>query len=143
MSLPEFWETRPASDRQGRIAALIVGGAILVWPMSRGAVTNRPDELSGCPFAHCEVRVPKAQGPEHNRDCVLNPAMERCDTVSRRRQMGRRSVDENSNQNVDPNEQASYAEKGFQELHLGSLPAMNIGAGINELLLYMRLIPLQ
>jgi len=88
--------------------------------------------MSGRPFTHCEVGMPKAQGPEENRNGVLNPAMEQRYIARRRRQMGRRGVDEDPDQNVDPNEKASCAEKGFQKLHLSHLLLVGTGAGANE-----------
>jgi hypothetical protein len=85
-------------------------------------------ELSGRPLAHCESGPPKAQGPEQNGDRVLNPAMERSKAARRRRQMGRRGVDENSDQNVNRNEQTGRAEKSSYETHIGSLTSANTEA---------------
>ena len=65
--------------------------------------------------------MPEAQGPEENRNDVLNPAMEQRYTARRRRQMRRCGIDEDPDQNVDPNEEAICAEKGFQEFHLSHL----------------------
>jgi len=57
--------------------------------------------ISRGPFTHCESGMPKAEGPQEDRDEVLNPAMERRYTERRRRQMGRQGVDEDPDQNVD------------------------------------------
>jgi hypothetical protein len=46
--------------------------------------------------------------------------------------MGRCGVDEDPDQNVDANEKASCAEKGFQKLHLSHLLLVGTGAGANE-----------
>jgi hypothetical protein len=59
--------------------------------------------ISGQPFTNCEGGMPKAEGPEEDRDEELNPAMERQYAERRRRQMGRRRVDEDTDQNVDGN----------------------------------------
>jgi hypothetical protein len=56
--------------------------------------------ISGQPFTNCEGGMPKAEGPEEDRDEVLNPAMERQYAERRRRQMGRRRIDEDTDQNV-------------------------------------------
>jgi hypothetical protein len=61
--------------------------------------------------------MPKTQRPEKNRDYVLNPAMERRHIASSRRQMGRRCVEEDTDQDVNHDEEAGRAEKSLQELH--------------------------
>ena len=88
----------------------------------------RPRDVSGClqdaevqsrgrnasckrPFTHCEGRVPKAEGPEEDRDEVLNPAMERRKTASSRRNMGGCCVVEDTDQQVDHEEKPKCAEK--------------------------------
>jgi hypothetical protein len=66
--------------------------------------------------------MPEAEGPEEDRDEVLNPTMDRPQTARRRRQMGRRGVKEDTDQDVDHDENARCAEKGFQKAHINSPP---------------------
>ena len=63
------------------------------------------------PFTHCEGRVPKAEGPEEDRDEVLYPAMERRKTVRRRRNMGGCCVVEDTDQSIDHDEKPPSGEK--------------------------------
>jgi hypothetical protein len=55
--------------------------------------------------------VPKAEGPEEDRDEVLYPAMERRKTGSSRRNMGGCCVVEDADQNVDHEDEPNRAEK--------------------------------
>ena len=55
--------------------------------------------------------MPKAEGPEEDRDEVLYPAMERRKTGSSRRNMGRCCVVEDADQNVDHEDEPNRAEK--------------------------------
>jgi hypothetical protein len=64
--------------------------------------------------------MPKAEGPEEDRDEKLNPAMERQYAERRRRQMGRRRIDEDTDQNVDCDQKPICAEKGLYKSHLSS-----------------------
>jgi hypothetical protein len=61
--------------------------------------------------------MPKTQWPGENRDDVLSPAMERVRSGSSYRQMGRRCVVEDADQNVNYYEDAGCAKQSFQELH--------------------------
>jgi hypothetical protein len=61
--------------------------------------------------------MPKTQWPDENRDDVLSPAMERARSGSSYRQMGRRCVEEDADQNVNYYEEAGCAEESAQELH--------------------------
>jgi hypothetical protein len=83
------------------------------WAQSRG------------PFTQYESRMPKAQGPEKDRNDVLNPAMERCNAARGRRQMGRRCIKKDANQDVDRDEDASRAEKCLQKVHLSPHPLLD------------------
>ena len=66
--------------------------------------------------------MPNTQRPEKNRNDVLNPAMERRPSGSGRRQMGRRCVEEDTNENVNHDEKASCAKESLEKVHLGSHP---------------------
>lgn len=66
--------------------------------------------------------MPKTQRPEKNRNDVLNPAMERRPSGSSPRQMGRRCVEEDTDQNVNPDEKASCAKESLKKGHLSSHP---------------------
>jgi len=77
---------------------------------------------TGRPSGNREGRSPEAQGPEEDRDEVLNPAMQRVQTERRRRQMGGCGVDEDTDQDVNHNEQALGAEEGLHIVHFSSLP---------------------
>ena len=66
--------------------------------------------------------MPKAKGPEEDRDEVLNPAMKRRSIECCCRQMGGCGVDEDSDQNVDNNYEALCAEEGLYVVHRSSLP---------------------
>jgi hypothetical protein len=61
--------------------------------------------------------MPKTQWPDENRDDVLSPAMERARSGSSYRQVGRRCVEEDADQNVNYYEEAGCAEESAQELH--------------------------
>lgn len=61
--------------------------------------------------------MPKAQWPEENRGDVLSPAVERVRSSSSYRQVGRRCVEEDADQNVNYYDEAGCAEKSAQELH--------------------------
>ena len=61
--------------------------------------------------------MPKTQWPDENRDDVLSPAMERARSGSSYRQVGRRCVEEDADQNVNCYEEAGCAEEGPQEAH--------------------------
>jgi hypothetical protein len=63
------------------------------------------------PFTHREGRLPKAERPEEDRDEVLNPAMDRRQTASSRRNMGGCCVVEDTDQQVDHDEKPKCAEK--------------------------------
>src|SRR5580693_9033075 len=80
----------------------------------RGRARLRPPARSwrrtGRPLTHTEGGMPEAEGPEEDRDEVLNPAMERHETERRRRQMGSRGVDEDTDQDVDHDEKTLCAE---------------------------------
>jgi hypothetical protein len=54
--------------------------------------------------------MPEAQGPEEDRDEVLNPAVERGQTECHCRQMGRCCVVEDTDQNIDREEKPSSSE---------------------------------
>lgn len=55
--------------------------------------------------------MPKAEGPEDDRDDVLYPAMERRKTGSSRRKVGGYCVVEDADQNVDREDEPRPAEK--------------------------------
>jgi hypothetical protein len=65
--------------------------------------------------------MPKAEGPEKDRDSILGPAMERCYGKSSRRQMGGSGVDEDTNQNIYDNKKSRFAKEGLEKIH-ASLP---------------------
>jgi len=67
---------------------------------------------SGRPLTDWEGWVPEAQGPEEDRDEVLNPTVERGRSECHRRQMGGCCVVEDTDQNVDREEKPDFAEKG-------------------------------
>lgn len=55
--------------------------------------------------------MPKAEGPEEDRDEVLYPAVERRKTGSSRRKMGECCVVEDADQKVDHEDEPNPAEK--------------------------------
>jgi hypothetical protein len=61
--------------------------------------------------------MPKTQWPDENRDDVLSPAMERARSGSSYRQVGRRCVEEDADQNVNYYKEAGCAEESPQEPH--------------------------
>lgn len=73
------------------------------------------------PLAYGECWMPKAEGPEKDRDGILGPAMERSYSKSCRRQMGGSGVDEDTNQNIYDNKKSRFAKKGLEKIH-ASLP---------------------
>ena len=76
---------------------------------------------SGCPLAYGECWMPKAEGPEKDRDGILDPTMERCYGKRSRRQMGGSGVDEHTNQNIYNNKEPRFAKEGLEKIH-ASLP---------------------
>ena len=77
--------------------------------------------ISGRPLAYGECWMPEAEGPEKDRDSILNPAMERCYGKRSRRYMGRSGVDEDTNQNVYNYKNSRFAKEGLEKIHV-SLP---------------------
>ena len=73
--------------------------------------------ISGRPLTHCEGGMPQTEGPEEDRDEVLNPAMECSYGECRRRQMGRRGVDEDTDQKVDRDDNAPSAKERPDKVH--------------------------
>jgi hypothetical protein len=73
--------------------------------------SRRRNASSNRPFTQCQERVPKAEGPEEDRDEVLNPAMERRKTGSSRRNMGGCCVVEDADQNVNHDDETGPGEK--------------------------------
>jgi hypothetical protein len=65
--------------------------------------------------------MPKAEGPEKDRDGILGPAMERCNAKRCHRDMGGSGVDEDTNQNVYDNKKPRFAKEGLEKIHV-SLP---------------------
>ena len=61
--------------------------------------------------------MPKALWPGENRGDVLSPAMERVRSSSSYRQVGRRCVVEDADQNVNHDDEAGCAEESAEELH--------------------------
>ena len=98
--MPIFRRSGPRLDTNGSDASECLQDAEV---QSRGRNTS-----CNCPFTQCEGRVPKAEGPEEDRDEVLYPAMERRRTASN---MGGCCVVEDTNQNVDRDEKPILAEK--------------------------------
>ena len=97
---------------------------------------------TGWPLGNREGRQPEAQGPEHDRDEVLDPAMQRGCTKCERRQMGRCCVVEDTDQNVDHKDPPNWGGKepcvcgdsfvcfalgGETPRHLGSPPLQGTG----------------
>ena len=67
--------------------------------------------------------MPKAEGPEKDRDGILGPAVERCYGKRGRRNMGGSGVDEDTNQNVYNYKKSRFAKEGLKEIHVSlSLP---------------------
>jgi len=64
--------------------------------------------------------MPEAQRPEEHRDDVLDPAVKRRHAVRSRGRMGSGRVEEDANQNVDGDEEASSAEKRLEKFHFRS-----------------------
>jgi len=73
--------------------------------------------ISGRPLTHCEVGIPKTEGPEEDRNEVLNPAVKCCYAEYRRRQMGRRGVDEDTDQKVDRDDNAASTKERPDKVH--------------------------
>jgi hypothetical protein len=61
--------------------------------------------------------MPKAEGPEEDRDGILNPAVQRCYAKRGRRQMGGSGVDEHANQYVYNNKKSYFAKQGLYVIH--------------------------
>ena len=77
MKVSGGWPGNPAEDVAGDAWAGVI-------PLS----PPRPGVPSPSPFTQCEGGMPKTQGPEHNGDRVLNPAMERRQTAASHRNVG-------------------------------------------------------
>jgi hypothetical protein len=77
---------------------------------------------SGRPFTYGEGGLPEAEGPEHDRDEILNPVMKQRYISCRCRQMRSSGVGEDANYNVDYNQKSSCTEKSFDKGHLSSPP---------------------
>lgn len=73
------------------------------------------------PLAYGECWMPKAEGPEKDRDGILGPAMERYYGKRSRWQMGGSGVDEDTNQNIYDNKKSRFAKEGLEKIH-ASLP---------------------
>ena len=73
--------------------------------------------------------MPKAQGPEEDRDEVLNPAVESGQSECRRRQMGGCCVVEDTDQNVDRDEKPSSGEND-PYVSGGSLVSATLGGSV-------------
>jgi len=68
------------------------------------------------PLAGREVRVPETQGPEEDRDQVLDPRVQRICGGRYRRYMRWCSVEEDADQNVEHDEDSGGAEQGLKEV---------------------------
>ena len=80
-------------------------------PTSKEVQSRGRNASSRRPFTQCQGRVPKAEGPEENRDEVLYPAMERRETVRSRRNVRGCRVVEDADQNIDRDQKPGPAEK--------------------------------
>jgi hypothetical protein len=76
--------------------------------------------ISGRPLTHCEVGIPKSEGPEEDRDEVLNPAMECSYGQCRRRDMGSSGVDKDTDQKVDRDENTPPTKERPDKVHPAS-----------------------
>jgi hypothetical protein len=67
--------------------------------------------------------MPKAKGPEKDRDGILGPAMERSYGKRSRRNMGGSGVDEDTNKNIYDNKKPCFAKEGLEKIH-ASYPSL-------------------